>query len=321
MKSVITANIPMKYLVITNCTNRKSLEPEPRLSRMPTIKKGGDIGATSMEWVEKVNSVKQTINAGMLYQGRSIQDVKITAEILKNSDVYVISAGLGLVNLEEKIPSYELSVSEDAPFNKKLNSSNIPITSWWSSVNKARTGHSNPLSRLINTGHYNRIFIATSSAYLDLIADDLWEANPTNLKKLIIFTSPFGQKKIPLGWHPQVAPYDERFEDKKSGYAGTRVDFPQRTLRHFVEALGLQTVPIESAREAVSKLIGKLKKPVLPTRKKVSDEEVIRLIKRHWKTQLGNSHNLLRHLRDIDLVSCEQSRFKRLWHEVVQSKQ
>jgi len=302
----------MKYLVITNCTNRKSLEPESRLARMPTIKKGGDIAITSMEWVAKVNSAKHNVNAAMLYQGRSIQDVKITAGILKNSDVYVISAGLGLVNFEEPIPSYELSVSDDAPFNKKLNSSNIPITSWWSSVNKARTGHSKPLSRLINTGHYNRIFIATSSAYLDLIADDLWKVNPSQLKKLIIFTSPFGQKKIPLEWHSQVAPYDERFEDKKSGYAGTRVDFPQRTLRHFVEALGLQTVPIESAREAVSKLIGKLTKPVLPTRQKVSDEEVIRLIKRHWKTQLGNSHKLLRHLRDIDLVSCEQSRFKRL---------
>ena len=311
----------MKYLVITNCTNRKSLKPDSRLALMPTIKKADDIAATSMEWVAKVNAAKHNVNAGMLYQGRSIQDVKITAEILKNSDVYVISAGLGLVNFEEPIPSYELSVSDDAPFRKKLNSFNIPITRWWSSVNKARTGHSKPLSRLINTGHYKRIFIATSSAYLELIADDLWKANSSHLKKLIIFTSPFGQKKIPLEWHSQVAPYDERFEDKKSGYAGTRVDFPQRTLRHFVEALNLQTVPIESAGEQVRKLIGKLKKPVLPTRQKVSDEEVIRLIKRHWKTQLGNSNKLLRHLRDIDLVSCEQSRFKRLWHEVVQSKQ
>jgi hypothetical protein len=288
---------------------------------MPTIKKGDNLRASSMEWIAKVNSAKYSINAGMLYQGRSIQDVKITAEILKNVDVYVISAGLGLVNFEEPIPSYELSVSEDAPFYKKLNSNNVPITNWWSSVNKERIGHSKPLSRLINTGHYERIFISTSSGYLDLIADDLWEANAIHLRKLMIFTSPFGQKKIPLEWHSQIAPYDERFEDKKSGYAGTRVDFPQRTLRHFVEALSLQTVPIECAREEVKKLIGKLKKPVLPIRRKVSDEEVIRLIKSNWKTQLGNSHKLLRHLRDIDLVSCEQSRFKRLWHEVVQSKQ
>lgn len=311
----------MKYLVITNCTNRKSIDPEPKLSRMPTIKRGDDITTTSMEWVEKIISAKHNVIAGTLYQGRSIQDVKTTANILKNSDVYVISAGLGLVNFDEPIPSYELSVSENAPFNKKLNSNNIPITSWWYSVNKARTGYGKPLSRLINTGNYKRIFIATSSSYLDLIAEDLWESSPSNLRKLIIFTSPFGQKKIPLEWHSQVAPYDERFEDKKSGYAGTRVDFPQRTLRHFVEELNLHTKPIESAREKIRNLIGKLKKPVLPPRKKVSDEEVIRLIKRHWKSQLGNSHKLLRHLRDIDLVSCEQSRFKRLWHQVVQSKQ
>jgi hypothetical protein len=288
---------------------------------MPTIKRGDDITTTSMEWVEKIISAKHNVIAGTLYQGRSIQDVKTTANILKNSDVYVISAGLGLVNFDEPIPSYELSVSENAPFNKKLNSNNIPITSWWYSVNKARTGYGKPLSRLINTGNYKRIFIAASSSYLDLIAEDLWESSSNNLKKLIIFTSPFGQKKIPLEWHSQIAPYDERFEDKKSGYAGTRVDFPQRTLRHFVEELNLHTKPIESAREKIRNLIGKLKKPVLPPRKKVSDEEVIRLIKRHWKSQLGNSHKLLRHLRDIDLVSCEQSRFKRLWHQVVQSKQ
>jgi hypothetical protein len=288
---------------------------------MPTIKRGDDITTTSIEWVEKIISAKQNITAGTLYQGRSIQDVKTTANILKNSDVYVISAGIGLVSFDEPIPSYELSVSENAPFNKKLNSNNIPVTNWWYSVNKARTGYGKPLSRLINTGNYKRIFIAASSSYLDLIAEDLWESSCNNLKKLIIFTSPFGQKKIPLEWHSQIAPYDERFEDKKSGYAGTRVDFPQRTLRHFVEELNLQTKPIESAIEEVRNLIGKLKKPVLPPRKKVSDEEVIRLIKRHWKSQLGNSHKLLRHLRDIDLVSCEQSRFKRLWHQVVQSKQ
>lgn len=311
----------MKYLVITNCTNRKSIDPEPNLSRMPNIKKGVDVTTTSMEWIEKVISAKHNVNAGMLYQGRSIQDVKATANALKNSDVYVISAGLGLVNFNELIPSYELSVSENAPFNKKLNLSNIPISRWWYSVNKARIGHGKPLSRLINSGNYKRIFIATSSSYLDLVAEDLWETNPNNLKKLIIFTSPLGQKKVPIKWHSQVAPYDERFEDKKSGYTGTRVDFPQRTLRHFVEELNLQTKPIESAREEIRNLINKLKKPVLPPRKKVSDEEVIRLINRHWKSQLGNSHKLLRHLRDIDLVSCEQSRFKRLWHQVVQSRE
>jgi hypothetical protein len=311
----------MKYLVITNCTNRKSLKPELKLARMPTLKKGEDIGVSSREWISNVNSAKNNISAGMLYQGRSIQDIKITAEILKSADIYVISAGLGLVNFDEQVPSYELSVSDSAPFNKKLNSYNFPITHWWSSVNKARTGHSKPLSRLINTGHYTRIFIAASSAYLDLIMDDLWTASPTQLKKVVVFTSPFGQKKIPQKWHSQIAPYDERFEDKKSGYAGTRVDFPQRTLRHFVEALKLQTQPIESARDTVSKLIDQLNKPVLPERKKVTDEEVIRLIKKNWKSQLGISHKLLRHLRDINLVSCEQSRFKRLWHEVVKSKQ
>jgi hypothetical protein len=303
----------MKYLVITNCTNRKSLKPHSELGHIPLFKKATDLEKVAKKWANSIKTSQNKICAEKLYQGRSIQDTRTTADILK-SDIFVISAGLGLVNFKEQIPSYELSVAKNSPFNKKLIELDIPITKWWSSINKARIGNSNPLSEIINSGKYSKVFIATSSAYLDLIADDLWSAQPRYLKNVLIFTSTLGQQRVPPCWNTQIAPYDERFEDKRIGYSGTRVDFPQRTLRHFVEKLKLQDESFDLIRLEITKLIQKSSKPILPKRRKITDEEVIKLIKKNWKSQLGSSQKLLRYLRDIELVSCEQSRFTKLWN-------
>jgi len=310
----------MKYLVITNCTSRKKNKPTVGLAKAVLIKNKDELESAANEWIKKVNAAKDCIPANILYQGRPIQDIKIAATLLQNTDIYFISAGLGLVEFNEKIPSYELSVTENTPFRKNLKEIGIPITSWWKSINFSRSGNKKTLSKLINTGNYDKIFIATSSSYLEFINDDLWGANPEELKKVLIFSSPYGQSKVPNAWKQQVIPYDERIEDKASGCAGTRVDFPQRTLRHFIEVLKLQNHSLEKSRSIVLKLIRTLNKPIYPTRKKVSDEEVTKLIKSSWSFYNGNSHKLLRHLRDIELISCEQSRFKKLWHETAQIK-
>lgn len=308
----------MKYLLITNCTNRKSLPPSNGLDRYPKLIHETKLVELTRDWVKKIENATSKIQAKDLYKGRTISDIKKTTQLLRNADVSVISAGLGLVNFEELIPSYELSVSNQSDFIKNLNSNNINIDQWWSTINKIRLNKINPLSDLINSGDYSKIFISTSASYLDLITTDLLKCSPKELKKVLIFTSPLGQKKIELNQvlKSQIIPYDERFEDKKSGYSGTRVDFPQRTLRHFVEILNLENKPTTLSQQKVLTFLSNLKKPTLPSRLRLSDEEIKKIIKINWDANFGLSHKLLKHIRHVELVACEQSRFKKLWHDV-----
>ena len=306
----------MKYLVIINCTSRKAFKPSPFLARPPKITKDSSLIEIAKAWNKKIGLERKLYLAKNLYQGRAIVDTKASLQILNKSDVYVVSAGMGLTHFDTPIPSYELTVVENSPFQKSLEKNNFCIQEWWGVLNKVRHGTTTPLCTLISKKTYSKIFIVMPSTYLDLIAEDLWKADPKKLKNMLILTSPYGQTKVPSKWSHHCLPYDERLEDKKSGYNGTRSDFSQRAFRHFVECLHLQDNSLETAKKKVLDCMQRLRIPVIPERKKVQDEEIARQIKKNWKKNSGHAHKLLRHLRDELLISCEQSRFQRLWSEI-----
>jgi hypothetical protein len=309
----------MTYLVITNCTGRKSQKPDPKLRRTPKLNAYQDIDQCASIWANSIRDAKQLIRAGDLYQGRTIVDSKFVGDSL-NADTYVISAGLGLVSTQDLIPSYELTVIESSPFGQQLKKSGYSNQDWWKKINGSLKKTNRPLSKLITNGRYKQIFIALPSTYLEMIQNDLWSANPKILNKVFIFTSSYGVKFIPDEWKHQALPYDERLEDVKSGYAGIRSDFPQRAMRHFVATIWSKSNSLETNIKKTNRSLRKLKKPVLPERIKVDDAAIIRIIKKNWKSKLGNSQDLLRLIRDEALVSCEESRFRRLCAEVRNSK-
>jgi len=309
----------MSYLVITNCTGRKSQIPEPKLREIPKLTPQNDIRACALNWALSIKTSKRLYEAENLYQGRSIVDSKAVSDML-NAQSYVVSAGLGLVSAKDLIPSYELTVVDGSPFRKQLQKRGHSNQDWWGKLNGALKKTNNPLSKLINSGRYKQIFIALPSSYLEMVQKDLWGADRKLLNKVLIFTSTYGAQFIPEEWRQQALPYDERLEDSKSGYAGTRSDFPQRAMRHFLEKVWIPKDSLESNINKVNQNLKKLQKPILPTRRRVDDAEIIRIIKKNWKNKLGNSGALLRFIRDEALVSCEQSRFKRLCAEVRESK-
>jgi len=309
----------MAYLVITNCTGRKSQTPEPQLRKPSKITTQNDIRECALSWAISIQTSNRLCIAENLYQGRSIVDSKAVSDML-DADSYVISAGLGLVSAKDLIPSYELTVVDGSPFGKQLEKKGYSNQEWWESLNGALKKTKNPLSKLINNGRYKQIFIALPSSYLEMIQKDLWGADVTSLNKVLVFTSSYGAQFIPEEWRQHALPYDERLEDSRSGYAGTRSDFPQRAMRHFLEKVWAPTNSLENNIKKVNQNLKNLKKPIPPTRRRVDDAEITQLIKKNWKNKLGNSRDLLRFIRDEALVSCEQSRFKRLCAEVRESK-
>lgn len=156
--------------------------------------------------------------------------------------------------------------------------------------------------------------IALSATYLRMIAEELGSLPLRTRSRFRVFTlSPLST--VPEALRPFVLPYDSRFDGPDTPVPGTRGDFAQRSLAHFVDAV-LAHEPkadFDGHAEAVERLLSGLRRQSTPVRARKSDAEIIALIRRHSEKARGQSSRMLRLLRDDLGVACEQGRFRALF--------
>lgn len=302
-------------IVVTSCTNRKkktgtvlALENADRFESLCDLACG---------WQRQVRAVGEgELHAAVdLYAGRSITEAKRTADSLAAS-LYIVSAGHGLLRSDERIPSYNVTVSPtpDNALHRCLIRLGKSAADWWQALVQT-FGTRRSFAELVTDSPSALFLLAVPSAYLPLLAHDLANLSNDDVRRLRILTSSHGASKLPTRLQAAVMPYDERLEGL-AGHAGTRSDFPQRALRHFVAVLGGQALPLEFARQQVREAMDALRKPTLPERLRKTDEEIIALLQQNWDRFNGSATALLRYLRDDALVACEQSRFRSLRQHV-----
>jgi hypothetical protein len=301
-----------RFGVITNCTARKrSIEPVARLQ--PSDLKGSAANIAA-RWFQTTAAIDSLTAVGDLYLGRAMVESKAVASQLDGS-LHVISAGLGLKAQNERVPNYDITVaSGPGSLFPALARAGSTAADWWQELNAIR-GSPMPLSHLINLRGETRFLLALPSAYVDMLSHDLERIKDDALDRLYIFTSNSGSKLVSDRLVRCILTYDERLEGHP-GYAGTRSDFPQRAMRHFVEQLQGHRLTHTSAQDAVQACLHSLKRPLIPHRERKSDSEILELLRVQWTNHAGSSSRLLRYLRDTALVACEQSRFGGLWRQV-----
>lgn len=292
--------------IVTSCTQRKArVNSKVDLARLPPVLKVQELASA---WLDVVSEASRELPANQMYRGRSIADVTASASVVESS-WFVISAGLGLVASNEKIPAYECTVATGSELNFRLKTAGATTADWWSAITSLQP---RPLSRLISQ---TPTLLALPSSYLQMVHDDLAEVSTSESKHLRIFTSTAGARVVPSHLVNCVMPYDDRLEAVE-GYAGTRSDFAQRALRHFVESLGATALPVKEARSRVSIALEGRVSPVRLTGRRMSDEEIQRVLTDQWRRHAGSSTRLLRYLRDEAGICCEQKRFRKLWQSL-----
>lgn len=301
----------MNTVIITNCTNRKRLGGLPPLELCTA--QNQSLTAMAATWIQQVKARTSTRPAESLYTGRSVQDAKWVAQKL-DAKLMFASTGLGLIGNEHPCPPYNLTVAAEPnsirPWLARLG---LSPSDWWDAVNN-HWQRPYPLASLAKRTDIKRILIALSANYIDLIANDLEQIATEDRSKLRLFTSRPGIERLPENFRSLAMPYDDRLES--SQFAGTRADFPQRAMRHFVELTNGSTNPVSSDYQAVTTAMSALPLVGAIKRRRASDEEVKALMIEAWDAQKGSSSRLLRYLRDDALVACEQSRFRSLWLEL-----
>lgn len=296
------------------CSSRKKVRPSPisQAVSLPTAQQSH----VETAWIERLRSLPIACPAGELYGGRGFQ-LALRASQISKAPLYTISAGLGLVNVEHTIPAYGVTVSGKGleSVATRVNGEFDPA-SWWSAVSEGP--YSTPITTLFTGKGTGCIVAALSQPYARMLASSL-DALPNSAITRLRIVGANLQSILPTRLLPSVLPYDERLQ---ALLPGTRADFAQRALLHFVQ-MGLSEHPNADAathRDWVASILSGKKAPVQRKRQRLQDEEILSLIQRHLPSNTGIGR-LLRVLRDNEGVACEQARFSRLYREATDGRE
>lgn len=296
-------------IVVTNCTGRK--RGSAARATLKTSELRGSAAKVAGAWVKALQGQPRSDLAIDFYGGRSFTEARRTAEFL-DAPLGIVSAGLGLIWGADNIPRYDLTISEgDNSVVEHLLSQGETSEDWWLALNMAWQ-RSQPFGRALANHPKAVVLLALPSTYLQMVQTELAALPDEQRARLRIFTSESGARTLPQNLLAQAMPYDERLEGSRQD-AGTRTDFPQRAMRHFVATLQAHVLPVAEAKQRVEAALSKLSKPQVPVRERKTDEEIIATLKANWAEHRGESGRLLKFLRREAGFACEQSRFRDLW--------
>lgn len=302
---------PSVAVVITTCTHRKKIRPQVEATAVSLPLARQDVAVSA--WFERLEASAAVARARELYAGRGF-GLAVQAAAAANAKLCVLSAGLGLVEASQRVPSYGLTVTPGRPESlpDKVSGEFDPAA-WFSAV------LGGPYSRRWTDviGCSGRILLTLSRPYAEMVGASLLELDGDILSRLRIFGAALSGA-LPAELGPSVTPYDRRLD---AILPGTRVDFSQRALSHFVNSV-LPNVGTGDRDSDFAEVAAALKHATAPERKRRprrSDEEILRLISARLDEQTGIG-GILRALRHEEGVACEQSRFTRLYRMAVERK-
>ncbi|MEI6799561.1 MAG: hypothetical protein WCO04_10170 [Pseudomonadota bacterium] len=299
-------------MIVSPCSSRKKAPIEASLHASNLT--AGALSDVALQWKMSVESAAKSNTTQTLYGGRAFSDASWSAKSIGTVH-YVVSAGLGLIGPDDKIPSYAMTTVglTDENVLKKCPAGTTPAD-WW---NKAFP--QGIITDLIGKAT-ERVFVALPSVYLEMIQEELLHLSSKDFEKVRILTG--GSETLrdtPLG--ESILPYDLRLDGPDSPIPGTMSDFASRALRHFVGIASKASYQgLSSDKRLVSSALAGMRLPTMPKRVRASDIEIRKALIASWEHTQGNRHKLLRHLRDVLLVSCEQSRFARIARELEEER-
>lgn len=160
-----------------------------------------------------------------------------------------------------------------------------------------------------------RVLIALTRPYAQMVGECLSKLGPQVLARLRIFGASLAPA-LPAAVNSTLVPYDSRLD---AILPGTRADFSQRALLHFVRSVAIKgdAQDRDADHAAVEVALRGVATPDRPRRPRRTDAEILQLILARLRSQSGIAR-ILRALRDDEGVACEQARFSRLYRTALQ---
>ena len=102
----------MGYVVLTSCTNRKRVNAAPGMRARAMAP--GVLAAVAECWLDRIGNAVCAVQAESLYAGRGFSEARSVAA---SESFYIVSAGLGVVPADLRVPAYDLTIAPGAPDN------------------------------------------------------------------------------------------------------------------------------------------------------------------------------------------------------------
>ena len=286
-----------------------------RLGTYPT-----DLHARANRWTRRLESPKtDPFEARRLYQGEHWSVVKRMVDQASDfgciAEVWIVSAGYGLVPISANLESYSAtfsSGSDDSVVRSK--SGQEDNQAWWDLLTSRRNrdlpGPQN-LTELALQNTSAPMIVALSKVYLQAVHHDLTSAAEAMGKKADLLlisagTPPGGLEEVQL-------PCDARF---LTSLGGSRTSLNARVAGRIIATSGAHEFDSAKVKDLLQKDLDHSEDILQYDRRKQTDPEI-----QDWiRTRLDNDSScssLLRKLRDSGLA-CEQHRFARLYGEVAE---
>lgn len=293
-------------VILTACTMRKRFSPDPALIAASLSK--GSLQSVGQDWRNRVAEAVGIAEARNVYAGRGMMEAK-KAAAEAGASLFIASAGLGLVEASDMIPSYDLTVAKGLPSSiiSKLPHGTTE-EEWWGEI-VMKDGVAQFEARL--TRDQTHLLVALPTSYLNMLGGFLKALSAFKEGRLRVFTGS-EHYEIDPELKPYHMPYDRRLDGGPT--PGTLGDFAQRALRHFVTGV-LAVSPTDDAKghaQQVTLAQSGWERPVSKSGIRLDDDELLKTIRTEWDSVQGRSTQLLRKLRDELGIACEQGRFARL---------
>lgn len=309
--------------VVVTCTKQKTQEADPSLQlrhiHCDTISK------RVAAWKKRTEHwYRSTVTARSLYAGdhwavaRDIQSLRPGG---RSINLWVISAGFGLLSLDTPIPAYSATFSTRHPDTVVLPDA-VQVSTraaeckreWWNSLIRQEWPREKPISIADLAAEFPDcpLLIAASSNYLHAVEDDLLDTvrilKSRNLLALISGgTDDLGELT------GNLIPCDARLQPIVGGILRS---LNVRALRHYLQHCGSEMPGCRTMTAAFQTLLEHAPRQVRHQRAPVSDEELRRFVVAAMRSRRAISHTrLLKELRASGRA-CEQTRFRTVYREV-----
>jgi len=270
-------------------------------------------------WVDRVVAATSKLAASELYAGPGWQQSLAAfrfARQIGDFRLFIMSAGLGLVEADERIPAYTATFAFDIDqVSRRITTTSNPVLahqSWWEAVNRAQGRGVMPIADRACESAV--CLVGAGSGYLSAVARDIEAAaHAVGPERLYIVCAGAPRRVLPEVVKACLLPIGAEIE---SLIPGARTSLNARAvgwlLRDVVPVTGWNRTAIVRAieKELARASAQPAESPTI--RRRLSDEEIRNWIASQWATDPEASRSvLLRGLRQIGL-SCEQRRFRGL---------
>ncbi len=319
------SKVPMQPLhVITSCTKRKRYVPDSALLMRHTA--GDTIADRFQRWRDSYQRFAAGVPALDLYAGdhwAQMRALTNSAETALDVELWVCSAGVGLVKAQAPVVPYAATFSRHHPDAVSRSADPVSfrrdVDEWWGK----QVGWSGPhppsprtITDLVDIDPSTLILVVAAGEYLRVLRPDLLEAasRMTNADHLTIFSADAAA-------YEDLRPYSVPVSgDFATVLGGSLHSVNSRTAYHAISRLGGRAAVRSQFRGIVEELMETAQPRPTHNRAPMTDDEVIGFItERLARDPKARKTRLLRDLRDSNRA-CEQSRFGRLFDRVRSSR-